>query len=154
MHHFSRIWTTGQLPEDSTAAAAEILRCSSWCSCTGWTWRGLLLLNDQTSADGAFELAVLRLYGPERPASLAEERQHFPRRAAALVDIQAWTGKEPSAVLSAYEQLESLTVSWMDAEKLRNHLEKIHAEGADATVWERSTVILDRSERHRCEHCA
>lgn len=152
MHDVTRIWRTAPLPDSSNEAAAEIRRCGSWTSCTAWSWRGLLLLNDQMSPDGAFKLAIIRLTGPERRTSIEEQRKSHPYRAAAIADIRSWTGGEPEIVISAYEQLESLTVSWMDEERLRDNLERCAA--GDAEIWSRGTVLLDRTDGHRCEHCA
>jgi hypothetical protein len=47
-------------PIESAEALAEKLTGHSWCSCAGWSLGGYLFLNDQTSEDGAFEVAVVK----------------------------------------------------------------------------------------------
>lgn len=56
--HAKRVWVVH--PAESAEWLAEKLIGHSWCSCQGWSLGGYLFLNDQTSADGAFEVAIVR----------------------------------------------------------------------------------------------
>jgi hypothetical protein len=56
--HKHRTWVIH--PAESVEWLAEKLIGHSWCSCAGWSLGGYLFLNDQTSADGAFEVAVIK----------------------------------------------------------------------------------------------
>jgi hypothetical protein len=56
--HEKRTWVVH--PIESAEALAEKLIGHSWCSCAGWSLGGYLFLNDQTSEDGAFEVAVVK----------------------------------------------------------------------------------------------
>jgi hypothetical protein len=47
-------------PAESAEWLAGKLIGHSWCSCAGWSLGGYLFLNDQTSEDGAFEVAVVK----------------------------------------------------------------------------------------------
>ena len=77
--------TTVQTREELVAA---IFRPGTHVSCAGWRWDGFLFLNDQTSEDGAFEVAVVREYDQE--------------------------------------QVDSITIGWIDAESFAQHLRSIH----------------------------
>jgi hypothetical protein len=48
------------MPAPSAAWLAEQLIGRSWCSCQAWSLGGYLFLNDQTCADGAFEVAIVK----------------------------------------------------------------------------------------------
>lgn len=48
--------------DDIDELVAHIKR-ANWVSCAGWIWRDLVMRNDQTSADGMFELNVCRDLG-------------------------------------------------------------------------------------------
>jgi hypothetical protein len=56
--HARRTWVVN--PIESAEALAEKLIDHSWCSCQGWSLGGYLFLNDQTSEDGAFEVAIVK----------------------------------------------------------------------------------------------
>src|ERR1700730_12832113 len=56
--HKSRRWAIW--PAESAEWLAEKLIGHSWCSCAGWSLGGYLFLNDQTSEDGAFEVAIVK----------------------------------------------------------------------------------------------
>jgi hypothetical protein len=56
--HSKRTWVV--VPAESAEWLAEKLVNHSWCSCAGWSLDGYLFLNDQTSPDGAFEVAVVK----------------------------------------------------------------------------------------------
>jgi hypothetical protein len=56
--HKQRQWVIQ--PAESAAWLAEQLIDHSWCSCQGWSLGGYLFLNDQTSPDGAFEVAIVK----------------------------------------------------------------------------------------------
>ena len=56
--HKRRTWVVE--PIASAEALAEKLIGHSWCSCNAWSLGGYLFLNDQTSEDGAFEVAVVK----------------------------------------------------------------------------------------------
>ena len=56
--HKKRRWVVQ--PADSVEWLAEQLIGHSWCSCQAWSLGGYLFLNDQTSADGAFEVAIVK----------------------------------------------------------------------------------------------
>jgi hypothetical protein len=56
--HTKRRWVIQ--PAESAAWLAEKLIGHSWCSCQGWSLGGYLFLNDQTSPDGAFEVAIVK----------------------------------------------------------------------------------------------
>jgi hypothetical protein len=56
--HKKRRWVI--LPAESAVWLAEQLIGHSWCSCQGWSLGGYLFLNDQTSEDGAFEVAIVK----------------------------------------------------------------------------------------------
>src|SRR3954452_6168568 len=56
--HKARTWVV--YPAESAEWLAENLIGHSWCSCAGWSLGGYLFLNDQTSEDGAFEVAVVK----------------------------------------------------------------------------------------------
>src|SRR3954454_12737522 len=56
--HDKRTWVVHPAP--SAEWLAEKLVDHSWCSCAGWSLGGYLFLNDQTSEDGAFEVAVVK----------------------------------------------------------------------------------------------
>jgi hypothetical protein len=57
--HKRRTWVVH--PAESAEWLAEKLVGHSWCSCAGWSLGGYLFLNDQTSEDGAFEVAIVKL---------------------------------------------------------------------------------------------
>jgi len=80
---------------------AEKLADHTWTLCTAFQYRSLLL-NDATSEDGAQEFAVFRI--PEQ-----------------FVD-----GTIPSGT---YLQIESITVSWMGAGRLRSYLDELAGGG-------------------------
>src|SRR3954452_23244683 len=56
--HKARTWVV--YPAESAEWLAERLLGHSWCSCAGWSLGGYLFLNDQTSPDGAFEVAIVK----------------------------------------------------------------------------------------------
>lgn len=56
--HKRRTWVIH--PAESAGWLAEKLVNHSWCSCAGWSLGGYLFLNDQTSEDGAFEVAIIK----------------------------------------------------------------------------------------------
>jgi hypothetical protein len=56
--HSRRTWVIH--PAESAEWLAEKLIGHSWCNCAGWSLGGYLFLNDQTSADGAFEVAIVK----------------------------------------------------------------------------------------------
>jgi hypothetical protein len=56
--HKKRRWVVH--PVGSADELAEKLIGHSWCSCQGWSLGGYLFLNDQTSPDGPFEVAVVK----------------------------------------------------------------------------------------------
>ena len=56
--HTRRRWVV--VPAQSAPRLAEKLVNHSWCSLAGWSLGGCLFLNDQTSPDGAFEVAVVK----------------------------------------------------------------------------------------------
>src|SRR5438105_1507426 len=56
--HDKRTWVVH--PASSAEWLAEKLIGHSWCSCQGWSLGGYLFLNDQTSEDGAFEVAIVK----------------------------------------------------------------------------------------------
>ncbi len=56
--HCRRTWVVHPAP--SAAWLAEQLIGHSWCSCQGWSLGNYLFLNDQTSPDGAFEVAIVK----------------------------------------------------------------------------------------------
>jgi hypothetical protein len=61
--HKTRTWVVHHA--ESGEWLAEKLINHSWCSCAGWLLGGYLFLNDQTSDDGAFEVAVVK--PPDEP---------------------------------------------------------------------------------------
>lgn len=107
--HTSRQWA-----EPATLTDLETLTEYSWCSCSAWRWGGLLLLNDQTSPDGAFEVSVVR--------------------------------EADSAVM------ESLTVSWMDADRLRACLASCSA--PDAPTYGTAKIRPFHPAGEPCRLCA
>jgi hypothetical protein len=56
--HAKRRWVVQ--PAESAECLAEKLIGHSWCNCQGWSLGGYLFLNDQTSPDGAFEVAIVK----------------------------------------------------------------------------------------------
>src|SRR3954453_6802514 len=56
--HSKRTWMVH--PASDAEGLAEKLIDHSWCSCAGWSLGGYLFLNDQTSPDGAFEVAIVK----------------------------------------------------------------------------------------------
>ncbi len=56
--HSRRTWVVA--PIESAEALADKLIGHSWCNCQGWKLGDYLFLNDQTSPDGAFEVAVVK----------------------------------------------------------------------------------------------
>lgn len=65
MMHKNRRWGVVAVEgEDRADKLAALLTDHSWCSCNGWRvdgeWGHYLFLNDQTSANGAFEVGVIR----------------------------------------------------------------------------------------------
>jgi hypothetical protein len=56
--HSKMTWVINPAP--SAEWLAEKLIGHSWCSCQGWSLGGYLFLNDQTSPDGAFEVAIVK----------------------------------------------------------------------------------------------
>ncbi len=64
--HKHRTWVVH--PAESVEWLAEKLMNHSWCNCQGWSLGGYLFLNDQTSPDGAFEVAIVKPPGePDGP---------------------------------------------------------------------------------------
>lgn len=107
MFHDRRLWADPTpLPDDVEEAVREIRRCSTWTLCTAWSWGGLVLLNDATSEDGAFELAVV-VVDPE------------PVRRVDTIEARA------------YAQVESLTAGWMTKERLVETLSDLRARFGD-----------------------
>ncbi|HEU5116140.1 MAG TPA: hypothetical protein VFT74_05625 [Isosphaeraceae bacterium] len=56
--HKHRTWVVH--PAESVEWLADKLMNHSWCNCQGWSLGGYLFLNDQTSPDGAFEVAIVK----------------------------------------------------------------------------------------------
>jgi hypothetical protein len=46
--------------DDLDQLVEDLYKCTSWTSCTGFRWNGLLFLNDSFGPDGAQEYGVVR----------------------------------------------------------------------------------------------
>ncbi len=66
--HENRVHAVGEV-EDLDKLAVQLTQ-TTWTCCSGFAWRGLVLLNDATGADGAQEYAVFRSDTRERVESL------------------------------------------------------------------------------------
>lgn len=62
--HRHRTWVIDPAEYTPEELAIKLID-HSWCSCQGWRIGRYLFLNDQTSADGAFEVAVVKIPDPE-----------------------------------------------------------------------------------------
>lgn len=60
MMHTSRVHQVADVPDDELDQLAERLQSITHTSCSGYRWRGLLILNDATSENGAQEYAIVR----------------------------------------------------------------------------------------------
>ncbi len=64
MMHKGRVWCVVDLTAGTLAERidqlTEKLTEHTWTNCAGWRLEGFLFLNDQTSENGAFEVAIVR----------------------------------------------------------------------------------------------
>lgn len=110
MIHDKRKYKIIEIEDDGVGALADKLANYSWCLCTGFRWKSLLILNDAFSEDGAQEYAVIR----------------------------------------GTEQIDSLTISWMTAERIAAAL--IRCETTEQQVL--ATVEARQHEAGVCRFCA
>jgi hypothetical protein len=127
--HRSRTWVVH--PVESSERLAELLIDRSWCSCQGWSLGGYLLLNDQTSEDGAFEVAVVK--PPAEPGGqwVQVESITFGR----LRDDHRGTASEQALA----------------------YINDCVAGKYDPHAWAIEPLAVETPERHRqryCSHCA
>jgi hypothetical protein len=90
----------------------------SWVNSAGWQLGDLLFLNDQSSADGAFELGVIRLPSADPVVPGEFEGQ----------------------------QIESLTVSWMTRDSLLTCIRDLQA-GGGVSPWPTTVRIREVYDR-------
>jgi hypothetical protein len=141
--HTNRTWCV--VPAESVEWLAEKLVNHSWCSCAGWSLGGYLFLNDQTSADGAFEVAIVK--PPLEPGGpwWQIESITFGWLSSSLVLAQhvRETGEHATS-----EQL------------ARKHINRclsgaIDPGTSESVAWLIPRLNVETPEQHgRCEHCA
>jgi hypothetical protein len=133
MMHTKRRWVIE--PAESPEWLAEMLMNHSWCSCQGWSLGRYLFLNDQTSADGAFEVAVVKIPNPEWGQWYQLESITF-----------GWIRSVPfgeTAEQKAVRYIRQAVAGEMDT-------------GAEGNVaWMIPPPSIETPEQHgRCQHCA
>jgi hypothetical protein len=130
--HKKRRWVIQ--PAESAAWLAEQLIGRSWCSCQGWSLAGYLFMNDQTSADGAFEVAIVK-----PPAT---EDGHWYQVESVTFGWLSGNYKL-SAVAQARHCIESAIAGRFDPGQL------------GSVAWPIDRCRVETPEQHgRCGHCA
>jgi hypothetical protein len=131
--HGKRTWVIH--PAESAAWLARTFIGHSWCSCQGWSLGGYLFLNDQTSPDGAFELAIIK--PPAEPGG-----QWWQVESVTF----GWMQNRPfgrPAVEQARDLIEGLVAGAMDPDQAGN------------VAWKIDPPRVETPEQHgRCGHCA
>jgi len=136
VHHKNRRWTVRVGTAEDVAQ--DVKKCVAWTSCTGFYVpggeHGLLVLNDSTGPDAIQEYAIM-LVSPHQGVGLLEA-------VASDASFEA-----------ELEQVESLTVSWIDKAKLAVALEE-QLTWASPTGYGRHRVRVESSKTHHGECCA
>lgn len=141
--HAKRTWVIH--PAESAEWLAEKLVGHSWCSCQGWSLGGYLFLNDQTSEDGAFEVAIVKPPAEEGGEWWQVESITFGWLTSQVVLTQHWreTGKRATPYELSLAYVVNCTSGAMDPGK----------EGGVACPCQ--PCQIETPEQHgRCRHCA
>jgi hypothetical protein len=131
--HARRTWVVEPI-ETPVHLAAKLIN-QSWCNCQGWSTERYLFLNDQTSPDGAFEVAVVK-----RPDD--ESGQWFQVESITF----GWFTNTPfgkTAEQKAVDAIERIVSGESDP-------------GMESSVaWPIPRPSIESPEQHgRCTHCA
>jgi hypothetical protein len=143
--HNLRTWVVHPAP--SAEGLAEKLVGHAGCSCQGWSLEGSPFLNDQTSEDGAFEVAVVK--PPAEPGGpwwqvesitsgwyLSTPRLGWP-------DRHCYESAEAAARERARETIAELISGARDPGP------------PDSVAWKCDPCDIETPEQHgRCPHCA
>jgi hypothetical protein len=132
--HEKRTWVID--PEEPSPEQLAVKFLSrSWCNCQGWRIGRYLFLNDQTSADGAFEVAIVKVPGPEWGWWHQVESITF-----------GWMRSTPfgeTAEQKAVRLIREAIAGKMDPGE------------EDSVAWRIEPPTIETPEQHgRCRHCA
>jgi len=138
--HRKRRWVIQ--PAESAVWLPEQLIGHSLCSCQGWSLGGYLFLNDQTSADGAFEVAIVK-----RPA---EEGGHWFQ-----VESVTFGWMRGRYKLSAVEQAQRCIESAIAGRFDPAIAGRFDPGEPGSVAWPIEPCRVETPEQHgRCGHCA
>jgi hypothetical protein len=141
--HKTRTWVVHPAP--SAEWLAEKLVNHSWCSCAGWSLGGYLFLNDQTSEDGAFEVAIVK--PPAEP-----DRQWYQIESITF----GWLTSE-SVLLQHFRETGTRISALELSLKHINHciFGELDPGAAGSVAWAIDPCRIEAPREHgRCRHCA
>jgi hypothetical protein len=142
--HKRRTWVIDPAEYTPEELAIKLID-HSWCSCQGWRIGRYLFLNDQTSPDGAFEVAIVRAPEEEGGQWYQVESVTFGWLTSTLVLMQHWqeTGRRE-------------TPHQLGAGYIRNAVAgKCDPEAEGTVAWAIEPPRIETPEQHgRCAHCA
>jgi hypothetical protein len=142
---FHRLRTWCVVPAPSAEWLAEKLIGHTWCSCAGWSLGGYLFLNDQTSEDGAFEVAIVK--PPVAPDGewWQVESVTFGWLSSPLVLRQHMreTGRRATPLELALGHITEAVSGQLDPGQ------------PGSIAWRCDPCVIETPEQHgRCHHCA
>ena len=130
--HSKRTWVVNPAP--SAEWLAEKLIGHSWCSCQGWSLVGYLFLNDQTSPDGAFEVAIVK--------PPAEDREQWYQ-----VESVTFGWLRPDYKLTAYQKAQRYIQDAIEG--------RLDPDQPGSVAWKIDPCRVEAPDQHgRCCHCA
>lgn len=141
--HSRRTWVV--VPAESAEWLAEKLVGHSWCSCMGWSLGDYLFLNDQTSPDGAFEVAVVKPPAEPDGSWWQVESITFGWLTSSLVLMQHFreTGRRSTPLEPALGHINRCISGEIDPGQ------------PGSVAWPIEPCRVETPEQHgRCIHCA
>jgi hypothetical protein len=141
--HWSRTWVVHPAP--SAEWLAEKLIGHTWCSCQGWSLGGYLFLNDQTSENGAFEVAVVKPPAEPDGQWWQVESVTFGWLTSPLVLRQHMqeTGRRVTPLELSLEHINDAVSGRLDPGQ------------PGSVAWKCDPCAIETPEPHgRCHHCA